>query len=44
LDGEIAEEEERLKELTEAYEKLRKLLEQKEYSRRRGPMQAPLMR
>jgi len=35
LDGEIAEQEERLKELTEAYEKLRKLLEQKEYSRRR---------
>ena len=35
MDGEIAEQEERLKELTEAYEKLRKLLEQKEYSSRR---------
>jgi len=35
LDREIAEQEERLQELTEAYEKLRKLLEQKDYSCRR---------
>jgi len=44
LDGEIAEQEERSKELTKAHEKLRKLLEKRNIPADEGPMQAPLMK